>query len=101
MLKHGGRSEIAMIEEDQAQCYCIGSSSDRAAAGAPTHKYCKSFLPGMAPPDGIHETFYGTFPNGTKFSAAYETFDTERCVRHAMGHADAVEPLTRFLLKYL
>lgn len=56
---------------------------------------------GMAPPDGKHETFYGTFPNGTNFSAAYETFDTERCVRHAMGHADAVEPLTRFLLKYL
>ena len=101
MGKNGGRSEIAMIEEDQARCYCIGSSSDPAASGAPTLDYCKKFLPGMAPPDGKHETFYGTFPNGTNFSAAYETFDTERCVRHAMGHADAIEPLTRFLVKYL
>ncbi len=55
----------------------------------------------MAPADGEHEVFYGTFPNGTNFSAAYETYSTERCVRHAMGHADAVEPLTRFLTKYL
>ena len=70
MLKHGARSEIAMIEEDQARCYCIGSAAEPAAAGAPDLARCQDFLPGMSPPDGYHETFYGTWPNGSNFSAA-------------------------------
>ena len=36
MLNHGARSEIALIEEEEARCYCIGSSSEPAASGAPT-----------------------------------------------------------------
>ena len=61
-----------------------GSPHDPAAAGAPDVARCKDFLHGMAPPDGVHEVFYGTWPNGSNFSAAYESFDTERCVRR--GH---------------
>jgi hypothetical protein len=39
MLKHGARSEIALIEEEEARCYCIGSSSEPAASGSPTLEY--------------------------------------------------------------
>ena len=48
-----------------------GSPHDPAAAGAPDVARCKDFLHGMAPPDGVHEVFYGTWPNGSNFSAAY------------------------------
>jgi len=43
----------------------------------------------------------GTLLIGIGSLAAYEDFSTERCVYHAMGTADAVEPLTRFLLEYV
>ena len=98
MLAHGGRSEIAMIEPDQARCFCIGDPADPAAAGCPTASHCAKFLPGLRWLTEFRESFHVA---GTNISAAYEDFSTERCVYHAMGHADAVEPLTRFLVKYL
>jgi hypothetical protein len=50
MVAHGGRSEIHMIEPDEARCFCIGQGSDSAAAGAPDLGRCPAFLPGLAPP---------------------------------------------------
>ena len=98
MVAHGGRSEIHMIEPDEARCFCIGQGSDSAAAGAPDLGRCPAFLPGLAPPREHGDNFVVA---GTNVRAAYEDWSTERCVYHAMGAADAVEPLTRFLLKYV
>jgi hypothetical protein len=100
MLAHGGRSELALIAPEDERCYCVGVPNQTASKGSPLLGKCAGFLPGLPPPIPGRESFH---PAGSPPAdqGAYEDHSTERCVYHTMGHAAMVEPLTRFLLRYL
>ena len=77
------------------------ASGEGTAAGAPDFDHSPVFLLGLPLPREHGENFVVA---GTDVSAAYEDcvghserpVRTENCVGHAMGTADAVEPLTRY-----
>lgn len=79
MKAHGGKSTMMLIPPNLETCYCVGSPDDKAAAGSPYSKHCPNFLPGLPP-------------------GKPESRLTERCMMHALGFADAVEPLAKFLV---
>ena len=81
MQAHGGKSTMMLIPPHLETCYCVGNPTDKAATGSPYSKHCPDFLPGL-PPRPLSP----------------ESRKTERCMMHAVGFADAVEPLAKFLV---
>jgi len=57
------------------------ATGDPAAVGSPFAKHCPGFQPGLPPPP-----------------LKPEDKSTERCKMHVLGFADAVQPITEFLV---
>ena len=110
MKAHGGRSELMRIPPSLQTCFCVGNQTgDPAAAGSPVAQYCPEFRGGgPGPGSGVGGGVgvgVGVGASGTGPSARYARHppDAEgtggpECKMHALGFADAVEPITAFLV---
>jgi hypothetical protein len=80
LVAHGVDAELVLLKPEFASSYCMGNSTNPAAAGSPYMDKTAS----APPPPPRHHSFFGN-----------------TCIDHTMGFADVVEPLTKFLLKTL
>ena len=83
MVAHGAHSVLALVPEDDARCFCVGTpgleGSGQAAKGNPYSVACASIPPDDSP-------------------LPFKQDGLLHCMDHTMGFAGMVEPLTQFAM---
>ena len=101
LAAHGARSTLMTIPADLADSYCMGNSSNPAAAGSP-YLDKTATLPPKDPRNYMGVRAQAS-PMPVLPVCLFERYLCAQggCIDHTMGFADMVQPLTEFLLSVL